>query len=159
DCIVEPHSYNPADSSTSEDGYDHFFATFQDGSDADGRVYRDIFEIAGLRRDEVTIGVAAEPFLSHAHHPAEGVCGLAFEQISFLDKPGFFFELMESDEVERSLFALALSRYGPSELTLGGANPELFYDVSLVPVVAESGFWEIEGALLGRENVRLSFRF
>ncbi|KAK0546081.1 hypothetical protein OC846_005409 [Tilletia horrida] len=159
DCIVESSKYDPSDSDTSTDLDLQFYKLFHDHTFADGSVWLDAVEVGEVVIPDVAIGITHHPFLPASRHPAEGICGLAFQDISSFDQPGFFFDAVSQHRVQEGIFGISLNRHGKSELTLGAVNPELYHHMEWVHLIPQhEGYWEIDGELLGdHEDFSASF--
>ncbi|KAK0543269.1 hypothetical protein OC845_006206, partial [Tilletia horrida] len=148
DCLIEPDAYDPGLSGVAVDMHFQFDARTPEGDNFVGRLFLDDMEFAGLGLKEIAVGRAATRFLEPTRAPAEGICGLASQEISVLDQAGFFYALLFDNMLDAPIFAFALSRSGYSELSIGGTNPTLFRDLSFVHLDAEEGFFFIEGSFM-----------
>ncbi|KAL9939812.1 hypothetical protein V8E36_001629 [Tilletia maclaganii] len=117
------------------------------GRELSGTVWMDTMQIADLSIPGVIFGLAQDIFMPQTYH-ADGLCGLAMPHETVLDDEGFFFTMVTNEMLDNAMFGIALSRHAPSELTLGAVNPSLFEDLTFVPVVGTSGFWQIPAVLV-----------
>ncbi|KAK0542474.1 hypothetical protein OC846_006726, partial [Tilletia horrida] len=158
DCLIEPDAYDPGLSGVAVDMHFQFNAQTPEGDNFVGRLFLDDMEFAGLGLKEIAVGRAATRFLEPTRAPAEGICGLASQEISVLDQAGFFYALLFDNMLDAPIFAFALSRSGYSELSIGGTNPTLFRDLAFVHLDAEEGFFFIEGSFVLHRQL-LPFEF
>ncbi|KAL9935196.1 hypothetical protein V8E36_006272 [Tilletia maclaganii] len=147
DCFVEPSAYDPSESEHATNRNDHFNNAVVHGRELSGAVWMDTMQIAGLIISDVIFGLAQDRFMPQTYH-ADGLCGLAMPDQTVLDDEGFFFTMLTNEMLDNPMFGMALSRHTPSELTFGAVNPSLFEDLTFVPVVGTSGFWQIPAVLV-----------
>jgi hypothetical protein len=82
---------------------------------------------------------------------------MAFDQLSELQAPTPFQNLVNNNDVSSSVFGIILGRADDgsnnnSELTIGGVNPKFANNIKYNKVVDKGGFWQIalDGAQVGR---------
>ncbi|CAG8659600.1 12171_t:CDS:2, partial [Acaulospora colombiana] len=138
-------TYDPSASSTSQDTGNPFSLSYGDGSTVSGEVFTDAVSVAGLAAQDQAVGAATEysSGLQSSNFPADGLMGMAFQEISGYNESPFFFTLISQGQVSESVFAMKLTPEG-SELTLGGVSGDLYKgEVTYVPVT-QRGYWQVD---------------
>ncbi|TKY90082.1 hypothetical protein EX895_000080 [Sporisorium graminicola] len=141
DMIANPGSYNPSQSSTSATNGDTFSDSYGDGSTAQGTIYTDVINIAGLSASGAAIGVAQQNFIS----PGDGLAGMAFPQLSQFGSnySPYFYSLKKSGAVSAGVFQFDLKTSG-SSLFLGGTNSAKYSSTpAYVNVDNNVGYWQV----------------
>lgn len=95
DTLVNPCAYNHRKSSTSIVTHDTFKISYEDGTAAEGHIYLDMLEIAGIKAKDVAIGVSQKKFTRPFERPSSGISGLGYPGIQTFPKKykPFFMEL------------------------------------------------------------------
>ncbi|CAD6932515.1 unnamed protein product [Tilletia controversa] len=150
DTLVNPGAYRPEASSTSVRTSRRFSTAYGDGTSADGFVYRDTVQIGGLRAPSAAIGLADLQFLDPTREGGnQGISGMAFQNISAFNLPGFFDSLRSAGVLSNPIFTFRLAETG-SSLTLGGYNrADISGSVTWLPVDPSNGFWVVPGQVNG----------
>ncbi|KIJ62085.1 hypothetical protein HYDPIDRAFT_95023 [Hydnomerulius pinastri MD-312] len=144
--------YNAESSSTSEWLFKPFALAYGTG-ETFGVQVRDVVEVGGYRVLDQTFGdayfysptFAAEPSPISAGFTPDGLSGLAFPEISQLEGTPLMQSLNQSNQLAERYFSFKFSTTpGQSELTIGGTNPTLYKNETLVYTpVTERGYWEV----------------
>merc|ERR1719401_393115 len=85
----------------------------------------------------------------------DGLLGLCFGALSVNGVKTPLRALMESDEVERQVFAFYMGKHGPSELVIGGINKKHYTGkLNYVPLY-ERNYWsvKIDGIYVGQQRI------
>jgi cathepsin D len=152
-CSGHAH-YDPKASSTSHDINKAFKIRFLGGNKVSGSRYTDDFSMAGLhvcrasfffkikrryyaRQAPQQVFGAATEYSSHfsiENFPADGLMGMAFQEVSRFNAPSVFQTLINEGVLSSRMFGLKLS-YSGSELFLGGLNHDQFVgDFTWIPL-------------------------
>ncbi|GAA6041674.1 hypothetical protein JCM8097_003078 [Rhodosporidiobolus ruineniae] len=101
---------------------------YGDGSTTSGGVYTDTVTIAGLTAVNQTLGSATTLSASWVNDPQDGLAGMGYQSLSQLRSAPFFQSLVAQGKLSSPMFSFKLSStsVGPSELFLGGMNPQYY---------------------------------
>ncbi|KAH9958948.1 acid protease [Russula dissimulans] len=136
-------TYNPDDSSTSQDLGKQFTLTYGDGSSVSGTEYTDRVEIAGLTADSQTLGAADQysTGFNIDNFPPDGLMGMGFQSISDYNASPPFQSLISEGAVSDPVFGFKLSDSG-AELFLGGVNNALYTGDFAWLTLTNEGYWQ-----------------
>ncbi|CAO1622796.1 unnamed protein product [Parajaminaea phylloscopi] len=152
DSIVNHNAYKASKTSHKTDG--HWQAKYGDGTHAQGIIFYDVLNIAGLPPvAPVAIGVADSVFLK-GEGKNSGISGLSFPSIANFGYkyPPWFDRLLAANVLEKPMFSFVLGKNG-AELTVGGISQRAAGDPFWAAVNPGNGFWEIQNVQLNGEKL------
>ncbi|WFD23361.1 cathepsin D [Malassezia equina] len=128
DTLVNPGAYDHRKSKTSTVTHATFKSSYEDGTYAEGDIYLDDLEIAGLKGKNVAIGVSHKNFTREIEKPSSGISGLGYPSIQTFPKSykPFFLELKDQKAVNKSVFQFTMKPGNGSKLHLGGIDESMY---------------------------------
>ncbi|KAI0645549.1 protease [Trametes meyenii] len=153
------NKYDPSKSSTSEKKSGQFSIQYGDGSQVSGPEYTDTVTVAGVSVKGQYFSPVDTISPSFGSEAVDGILGLAFPEISNLQKSPFFNTAKSQGAVKNGVFGFKLAKAG-SELYLGGTDSSLYTGSIEYHPVTGTGFWQIGGAslLVGSQTVASGFQ-
>ncbi|CAB5350163.1 uncharacterized protein OCT59_025944 [Rhizophagus irregularis] len=140
-------TFDPEKSDTFKTDNKSFSITYGTGHTS-GVAATDTFEFAGFSIKDQAFGLADTVSDDFTNAPFDGILGMAFDQLSELQAPTPFQNLINNHSVSSSVFGFVLGRAedgtnGNSELTIGGVDPKFSNNIKYNKVVNRRGFWQI----------------
>ncbi|KIP07065.1 hypothetical protein PHLGIDRAFT_513210, partial [Phlebiopsis gigantea 11061_1 CR5-6] len=135
--------YNPKSSSTAVDVGKKFNLQYGSGN-VQGEQYTDTVNIVGLTATKQRLGAASQysSSFSTANFPADGLMGMAYQQISVYNAPPVFQTLVAQKQITAPVFSFKLSSSG-AELYLGGTDSDLYTGSFTYAPVTTQGYWQV----------------
>ncbi|ORX95330.1 hypothetical protein K493DRAFT_337388 [Basidiobolus meristosporus CBS 931.73] len=150
--------FDPAKSSTFTRSPGNFSIRYGTGS-LTGTTGQDVVSVGGLNITKQTIGLSTQEADFFVNTIADGILGLGFRQISEIEAPPPFYNMISEKLIDQPIFSFWFGRYPEGgELTFGAVNNSRFSgEIKYAPVIRE-GYWEValQGASIGNRTVRLS---
>jgi len=151
------HVFDPKKSSTFRTDDVPFEIRYGKGSTS-GVAATDTFKIAGLTIPNQAFGLADTVSDDFATSPFDGILGLGFDQLSELQSPTPFTNLVNEKAVSSPVFSFLLGRAednSSSEFLIGEVDPKFAKNIKYHKVVDRRGFWQIalDGAQVSRKSV------
>ncbi|KAL9932346.1 hypothetical protein V8E36_008825 [Tilletia maclaganii] len=152
DTWSNPKAYDPSTSSTAKKTGKTFHTVYGDGSHASGDIYKESVTVGGLTARNQAYGNATKSTLQNAG--AQGIAGLAFENIAQFKSPPFFDTLVAQGTVPQNVFAFGLWPEG-ARLDLGHIVAEAYQgEIAYSPVDPSDGFWTTSFEVSGAEGTQ-----
>jgi hypothetical protein len=164
-CEDKPKYDSDLDTSfTLIDGKD-FSVEYADGTEANGNSAKTTIVIAGISVEAQEFGVVNE-ITDDFEHPYEGIMGMAFSEASDNEQTTPITTLINNQQLDNPQFSFMLGRdadQSPSELTIGGSNPDRYHADTLTfthVVDDNAGTWEIpiDNCVVDGEELNLEGR-
>ena len=154
DTLANPGAYDPKKSQDSKKTGKSFSAAYGDGTAAQGTIYTDSFEIAGLQARDVAIGCSSSEFIKDEDE-SQGISGMSFPSIQTFPKsyPPFFVSLMKQKAVSQGVFQFTLKHGSNSDsiLHLGSVDhSKAKGPLKYVDVDPSLGFWVVDASINGK---------
>ncbi|CAG8735567.1 33338_t:CDS:2 [Gigaspora margarita] len=147
-CNDKP-KYDPGvDQSFSPIDEKKFSVEYADGTDVSGDSGKTTIVIAGISVEAQEFGLA-DKVSDDFEHPYEGVMGMGFSELSDNEQITPITNLINNNQLDNPQFSFLLGReadQSPSELTIGGSNPDRYHADTLTfthLVDDNGGAWEI----------------
>ncbi|KAJ7236563.1 acid protease [Mycena haematopus] len=138
--------FNASNSVTAVNKGETFSITYEDGSTVSGPVYTDDVSLAGITVTKQFFSAATTMSPNMASDPADGILGLAFPAISFLNQSPFFNTAYSEKKVKTNEFGFFLSPTG-SELYLGAPDAKRYKgSLEFHEIDSSYGYWVVVGA-------------
>ncbi|KAH9948844.1 acid protease [Amylocystis lapponica] len=140
-------TYNASASSSSEIKPNDFSINFIDGSNATGIVYSEIVSLAGISINSQYMAAVTQESGEFQADPADGILGLAFQNISQMNEPPYFQNAVAESGIA-GVFGMKLSTSG-AVLTIGGTNASLYtgpIEAHRLSTPDTPRFWQIPNA-------------
>ena len=149
-------AYDPSKSDSSEDTHKKFRVSYGDGTNGNGKVYRDSLELGGATADSVSIGRSDKQLADpHKENGNQGIAGLSFTSISqfhIRDKgaTSIYEAIGKSKSVPHNVYQFTLTTGDGSQLHVGGVdNSKISGDITYVKVDPAYGFWFTHATISG----------
>uniref|UniRef100_A0A1D1ZJ02 Aspartic protease n=1 Tax=Anthurium amnicola TaxID=1678845 RepID=A0A1D1ZJ02_9ARAE len=164
-CDDKPKYDSSLDTSYSPiDGKD-FSVEYADGTEAKGDSAKTTIVIAGISLEAQEFGEVNE-ITDDFEHPYEGIMGMAFSDASDNEQTTPITNLINNNQLDNPQFSFMLGRdadQSPSELTVGGSNPDRYHadTLTFTHVVDDNGgVWEIpiDNCVVDGEELNLEGR-
>lgn len=156
DLIVNAAAYDPSKSDSSVDTHKQFRASYGDGTNGNGEVYRDSLELGGATADSVSIGRSDKQLADpNKEDGNQGIAGLAFTSISGFRKhdlgaKSIYEAIGKSNSVPHNVYQFTLTTGDGSQLHVGGVdNSKISGDITYVNVDPAYGFWFTHATISG----------
>ncbi|RIB27007.1 aspartic peptidase domain-containing protein [Gigaspora rosea] len=147
-CDDKPKYDSDADQSFSPiDGKD-FVVEYADGTEIKGNSGKTTIVIAGISVEAQEFGLADE-VSDDFKHQYEGIMGMGFSELSDNEQTTPITNLINNNQLDNPQFSFLLGReadQSPSELTIGGSNPDRYHadTLTFTHLVDDNvGAWEI----------------
>ncbi|CAB4380308.1 unnamed protein product [Rhizophagus irregularis] len=142
-----------------------FEVEYADGTGATGDSAKTTIVIAGISVDAQEFGVVNE-ISDNFEHPYVGIMGMAFSDASQNEQTTPITNLINNNQLDNPQFSFKLGRdadQSPSELTIGGSNPDRYHTDTLTfthLVDDNGGQWEIpiDNCVVDGEELNLEGR-
>ncbi|TCD70576.1 Type I transmembrane sorting receptor [Steccherinum ochraceum] len=139
------HTYSSSASSTSKTESGTFKIEYGDGSTVSGPVFQDTVTVAGVKATSQTFSAVTTLSDMFSGDPADGILGLAFQDISNLNAAPFIQNAFAKKAISSESFAFKLASSG-SSLYIGGSDKTKYTGSVEFHKVTNGGFWQATGA-------------
>ncbi|KAK9707945.1 aspartic proteinase precursor [Basidiobolus ranarum] len=151
-------NFDPSKSSTFTPANGNFSIQYGTGS-LTGTTGHDTVDVGGLKITNQTIGLSTQEAEFFTNTIADGILGLGFRQISEINAPPPFYNMVSEKLIDEPIFSFWFGKY-PSggELTFGGVNNDRYSgEFQYAPVIRE-GYWEValQGVSVGNRTLRIT---
>lgn len=154
DTVVNKTAYTPGKTAHKTDV--RWKVGYGDGTKAEGSLYLDVLNIAGLPPvAPVAIGWADTDFIQREDNN-RGISGLAFPSLARFgyNHPPFFDRLLAANVLKQPLFSFLLSKDG-AELTIGEISKKVKGEPYWGTVNPVSGFWSVSNTTINGTKINV----